>query len=305
LLLNQFDLAGLRFRFVSSTDLSCFIPERFKAFQSESINSEVNVTYVLANSLETSSHVADIIHNLLPIFARIPTDIADSQVNHLILSFFPFCDILTNCSEHANRVMLELRKNSAVISDFLRHSIDIFYTGDIVLYLAGSQINPTAFSSFLHDFDALMIHSSSVSFNGRAAIFLAMDEGGKTTAATLCEGGRVLSDDQNLFRKQTDGSWLAYGTPWTTFPPDPGSAVPAAFFLLEKADEFSLLKVGALELFSFLWDEHFSSRFMVPKVYQTKLFDLYNDLSASAPVYLMKFPKDYIDQEAIMKCLKN
>ena len=44
-------------------------------------------------------------------------------------------------------------------------------------------------------------------------------------------------------------------------------------------------------------------RMMIPKMYHTKILDLYISLASSAPVYLMKFPKDYIDQEAILKCL--
>jgi hypothetical protein len=201
-------------------------------------------------------------------------------------------------------VILELRRNSVVITDFEKHRMDFFYTEESQQFLAKSLIGPILFSVFLHDFDAVMIHSSCVSFGEKAAVFLAMDEGGKTTATSLCNGGRVLSDDQNVFRKQIDGSWLVYGTPWTTFPPDTGSSVPASFFLLEKSEEFSLRKLGPLELLSFLWDEHSSSRFMIPKVYQTMIFDLYKDLATSAPVYLMRFPKDYIDQEAILECLK-
>ena len=157
---------------------------------------------------------------------------------------------------------------------------------------------------FFHNFNAMLIHSSCVDFNGKAAVFLAMDEGGKTTAASLFANGRVLSDDQNLFRLQDDDSWRVYGTPWTTFEPNPGFSIPKAFFLLKKANEFSLKPLTKTELLAFLWNEHHKSRLMIPKHYHTKILDLMRNLSASAPVYLMSFPKDYVDQDAIIQCLE-
>lgn len=211
---------------------------------------------------------------------------------------------LADCEINARSASLEIRKNSVVITDFLKHRIDVFYSLRNLPMISNGKVDPLIFSSFLHDFDAVMIHCSCVSFYGRAAVFLAMDEGGKTTAVSLCKGGRVLADDQIIFRKQDDDSWLAYGTPWTTFPPDLGNAIPAAFFLLEKADEFSLTKLGSLELLAHLWNEHHKVRLPIPKFYHTKIMDLYRGLSSSAPVYLMKFSKDHIDQEAILKCMK-
>ena len=201
-------------------------------------------------------------------------------------------------------IALNIQRNSITVTDYLNHKINHFYSSGVEDNVRDGRIGLHQFSYILHKYNALMIHSSCVSFNGRAAVFLAMDEGGKTTAASLCKGERVLADDQIIFRKQDDDSWLAYGTPWTTFPPDPGHAVPAAFFLLEKADEFSLKKLGSRELFSFLWGEHKKARLLIPSMYQTVLFDLYRSLSSSAPVYLMKFPKDYIDQDAILECMK-
>ncbi|MCK5115150.1 MAG: hypothetical protein KAR44_01030 [Candidatus Aegiribacteria sp.] len=224
--------------------------------------------------------------------------------NSHILNFPPVRKLLEDCSNHGEQVTLEIRKHSLVIIDFLQHRMDIFYSRDNVHTIIEGRVDPLIFTPFLHDIRALIVHSSCVSFDGRAAVFLAMDEGGKTTAANLCKGGRVLADDQIIFRKQDDGGWLAYGTPWTTFPPDPDHAVPAAFFLLEKADEFSLTELSSRELFSFLWGEHFKIRFQIPSMYQTTLFDLYRELSSSASVYLMKSPKDYIDQDAILKCMK-
>ncbi len=151
--------------------------------------------------------------------------------------------------------------------------------------------------------NAVMIHCSCVSFDGHAAVFLAMDEGGKTTAARLCDNGTVVADDQTLFKKDDKDRWLAYGTPWTTFTPHPAPTLPRAFFLLEKADSFSLKPLASRELLASLWNEHSTLSFILPGCKREAMFDIYRNLATSVPAYLMKFPKDYIDQEAILKCL--
>lgn len=285
------------------TEMNCFDLERFQAFLSDSSISDVRVHYRLAEDFDTDSESEPNLMDLLPHFSLTLNDSTRHGENCGLSAFPPFLRTLKECVDHAPFVNLEIRGDSAVVKDYRRHRIDSFHTRSNANSLKDARVDPTVFSSFLHDFDAVLIHSSCVGFDGRAAVFLGMDDGGKTTAATLCGEGVVLSDDQNLFRKQSDGSWLAWGTPWTTFKPFTGSAVPGAFFLLEKAEEFSLHRVSSNELFSFLWDEHYPSRFMLPKIYQTRLFNLYRDLSRTAPAYLMRFPKDCVDRGAILKCL--
>jgi len=283
--------------------LGCMGLETIHRFDWDSSAKDVTVRYHLTTPENETGVPSRIRQTFLQ---RFNSCFATNNSNYLrcrVLNSPPLIEILEHCSGYPEFVTLELLENSAVVIDFVRHRMDVFYTAAYEPFLLETRIDPSAYSPFLHDFDALMIHSSCVSFGGRAAVFLAADEGGKTTAAGLCRGGVVLSDDQNLFRKQGDGSWLAWGTPWTTFEPNTGSAVPGGFFLLEKADEFSLRRVEPLELFTFLWNEHYPLRFMVPKVYQTRLFDLYRELASSAPAYILKFPKDHIDQEAILKCL--
>jgi len=293
----------VRFSILSDMEMNCFGLERFRAFFSDSSAIDVRVHYRLAEGSEADSEPESGIRDLLPFFSLTLHDSHCPGENCRLSSFPPLLQTLKECADHSSMVTLEIRADSAVVKDYSNHRIASFHTRDNAASLRNARVDPTVFSVFLHDFNALLIHSSCVSFGGMAAVFLAMDDGGKTTAADLCRDCSVLSDDQVLFRKHTDGNWLAYGTPWTRFEPNTGSAVPGAFFLLEKADGFSLQKLGPRELFSFLWDEHQAARFMVPKAYRTKLFDLYRDLSTAAPAYLMKFPKDHVDREAIVKCL--
>lgn len=295
----------MNFSLTVNSQLKCLQLSRFSPFINH-IECVPDVTiqiYIVCNN-DLFDNLPTFFRSLLNLFPITPNSLSDSSEDCLVLRSPKLREDLIRCVKHSEMVVLELREFSAVVTNYIDHRVDHHCASTVIDTLSIARIGPSFFSSFLHDFDSLMIHSSCVAFNGKTAVFLAMDDGGKTTAASLCHGGRVLSDDQNVFRKQIDGSWMVYGTPWTTFPPDPGSSVPASFFLLEKSEEFSLQKLGPLELLSFLWDEHSSSRYMVPKVYQTKIFDLFKDLATSAPVYLMKFPKDYIDQEAILECLK-
>ena len=223
--------------------------------------------------------------------------------NSKVFNSSPVRDILATYEYNTSHISLDIRLESVTIIDFIDRKINIFYSSNTKNLIAKARILQGNFSPFLFYIDALLIHCSCVNFNNHAAVFVAMDEGGKTTAASLCENGNVLSDDQILFKRNDNEEWLAYGTPWTTFEPNPGSATPKAFFLLEKSDKFSLTKLTSKELLAHLWNEHLNTRILIPKMYHTKILDLYISLASSAPVYLMKFPKDYIDQEAILKCL--
>lgn len=283
--------------------MNCFALDRFRCFLCNSPESDIRVHYTLAEEAEAGCEPPLCLRDLLPLFPATRSSFGDHEKDSGLHGSPPLLQTLTECADHKSMVTLEIRGDSVVVKDYRSHRIDSFHTRSNAVSLKNARVDPTVFSVFLHDFDALLVHSSCVSFEGRAAVFLAMDDGGKTTVAGLCSTGRVLSDDQNLFRRDPSGNWLVHGTPWTTFPANTGYAVPGAFFLLEKSDQFSLQRLGPRALFSFLWDEHYPSRFMVPKVYQTRLFDLYRDLSMSAPVYLMKFPKDHVDREAILKCL--
>lgn len=76
--------------------------------------------------------------------------------------------------------------------------------------------------SFYHqllDFDGMLLHSSAVVMDGRAYLFSAPCGTGKSTHTSLWLkefGDRVqlLNDDKPALRL-LDGTWYAYGTPWS------------------------------------------------------------------------------------------
>ena len=67
--------------------------------------------------------------------------------------------------------------------------------------------------------DVLQFHCSALAMDGRAYLFTAPSGTGKSTHARLWRqvfGPRVtmINDDKPLVRRQTDGSWRVYGTPY-------------------------------------------------------------------------------------------
>lgn len=68
--------------------------------------------------------------------------------------------------------------------------------------------------------DVLLFHSSALEMDGRAYLFTAPSGTGKSTHARLWRqvfGSRVtmINDDKPLLRRQPDGSWRVYGTPYS------------------------------------------------------------------------------------------
>lgn len=303
--MQYYRFAGINFCVEPGIGFRCFDLERFRAFEYEECIPDVSIAYTVTDSLDSSTLSQSSSRQELAKLLGTHPDALPRYMNDEILQCRQLHKLLKECSSHSEALTVQTRSDSVTVLDFQRKSMNVFYSSKTAHNIERSRIGSVPFSFFLCNFMAVMVHCSCYSFNGTAAVFLAMDEGGKTTAASLCSEGHMLSDDQNVFRRHTDGRWLAHGTPWTTFAPNPGSAVPGGFFLLKKADDFSLKRLGSKELFAFLWGEHYPVRITTPRPYQRKLLDLFSELSSSAPVYLMRFPRDFIDQKAILDCLKS
>jgi hypothetical protein len=74
-----------------------------------------------------------------------------------------------------------------------------------------------AFARNLLDFDGFQLHASAVEYRGRAYLFSAPCGTGVSTHAekwVRLFGARYLNDDKPALRWE-DGTWYAYGTPWS------------------------------------------------------------------------------------------
>lgn len=154
------------------------------------------------------------------------------------------------------------------------------------------------FCAFLPGFHALPIHSAGVVRGDRAALFLASDEGGKTTVLRLTTEGHLLSDDQNVVRHQGD-ELVAHASPFGQLTDGPGQAPLGGLFVLHHAQEFALAPFKPADLVKALWDEHLYYTTMLPRHSKMRAFELVYEMCHRVPAYRMSFPKDFVDWNAI------
>ena len=160
------------------------------------------------------------------------------------------------------------------------------------------------FSSFLPNFSAALLHSSGVIRNGKAALFLAPDDGGKSTVIGHSEGDPVLSGDHIILRKE-EGVFVAHGTPLGGMTSGPCSAGAGALFMLEKASHFRLDPISPRELLYNLWGEHRNYTFFLPKRLKKQAFQLLSEACYGIPCFKMRFSKNFVDWNAIDRVMGN
>jgi hypothetical protein len=195
-------------------------------------------------------------------------------------------------------VGLSLRHTTATIFDFARRELDTFYTPDQRDFLADCYVGPGIFAVFLPTFSAAMVHSSSLIRNDAAALFLAPDEGGKTTVVKHSTASTILGDDQIILRKEGD-AFMAHGTPWGLIANSFQQARVGGFFLLEQAERFELIPLKPVDALKHLWNEHLVYRLFLPRHLMVRAFEILYEACRQAPVYRMRFPKDCVDWDAI------
>lgn len=104
--------------------------------------------------------------------------------------------------------------------------------------------------------DILLFHCSSLELDGRAYLFTAPSGTGKSTHARLWRqvfGDRVtmINDDKPLLRRQPDGSWKVYGTPYggkDDLQTNTSQTI-CGIVLLERAPENHIERVSARDAF--------------------------------------------------------
>jgi len=68
---------------------------------------------------------------------------------------------------------------------------------------------------------------------------------------------------------------------------------------LEKASSFQIQPVSPSEVVQYLWAEHHNYTFFLPKHLKQWAFRFICDLCYRLPIYLMRFPRDHVDWNAI------
>jgi hypothetical protein len=157
---------------------------------------------------------------------------------------------------------------------------------------------PSLIVSFLPLFSALMVHCGGLVRGDKAALFLAVDDGGKSTALKLAPDGFVLSDDQVIVRKEA-GRFMAHATPLGLVTDGPGQAPVGALFVLDKSPHFRLERIRPADMVQTFWEDPGNHTRLLARDLKLKAFDLFHELCHQVPAYRMSFPKDYVDWEAV------
>jgi hypothetical protein len=205
---------------------------------------------------------------------------------------------LEQAREHADQLVVEMHQEAVTILDFSTHRADMFFNPDFGMQLRQHGIGPAMLAPFMPHFSAMLLHASAIVRNGKTALFLAPDEGGKTTAARLSPDGIILCDDQVLVR-QTHQGFQASGTPWGLYRNSKLQAPLCGLFLLEKSRHFAIDPLKPTELRRYLWEEHKNQLAILPMPLQSKASEIAIAISNSAPTWKLSFSKDAIDWEAI------
>lgn len=104
--------------------------------------------------------------------------------------------------------------------------------------------------------DIVLFHCSSLEMDGRAYLFTAPSGTGKSTHAALWrrvfgERVRMINDDKPLLRREPDGSWRVFGTPYggkDNLQQNISQTV-RGIVLLERGRENRIVRVSAREAF--------------------------------------------------------
>ena len=148
-------------------------------------------------------------------------------------------------------------------------------------------------ATLLH-FGALILHSSSICWNGAGIVFSAPSGMGKSTQAALWEqftGAEILNGDRTAIRI-TDGIWYAYGLPYagTSGIYRNESAPLKAIVALRQAKENHIRRIAGAEAFGYLYPEAMIHRW--DRQFESRAADLLLILISDIPVYLLECRPD-------------
>ncbi len=209
---------------------------------------------------------------------------------------------LDRCLGEPEFLRLELRWGRAILFDHARSELHYFYPESLLPRIAGPEMVASyrnLMAPFWPRFSAVMVHAAGLIRRGMAAIFLAPDEGGKSTLVGLCsERGGVLSDDHVVLRAEA-GRVRAHGSPCGKVTDGELSADLGAIFILEKAREFSICSIEADEVLSYLMDQHSRLFLSLPKNGRVKAFEVLAGACAQAGTFRLRFPRSFIDWQAV------
>lgn len=209
-------------------------------------------------------------------------------------------EILQRCLASPESMQIEMAWNRMIIRNYADNEIDLIYhperREDIAspLFVAGYR---NMVATFLPNFSAVMIHAAGVIHNGNAVVFLAPDEGGKTSVVEDLAIDPVLNDDHIILRQDKDSVIIAHATPLGKITSGPQFAKLGVFFLLEKAPRFDIIPIKPQYVLQYLWNEHLYFSYGFPKSLKVRAFEILASACHNAATYRVRLPKHFLTRD--------
>jgi hypothetical protein len=139
----------------------------------------------------------------------------------------------------------------------------------------------------------VLLHSSAIVHEGKSLVFIAPNEGGKSTISAN-SGKPVLSDDCVGVQGLADGGWLACATPWGRVHGKGEYPIEAMFFI-EKSDKFFCEPVSSIDTVKRVFSNLSLTFSDIDKSSDTildNILGVVTSLSMDVPAYRLGFRKD-------------
>jgi hypothetical protein len=210
-------------------------------------------------------------------------------------------EAIQHCMIEPELFHLSLSWNRLIIRNFAENEFHFFYHPKNKSEMA----DPMFIARFRNLISLSMVNCSSFLLHGAgavtkngAALFLAPDEGGKTTLIKKFAANEILSDDQVVVRLAKNKFYLC-GTPFGTMTCGPTKSKLGGIFIIKKSKKFKIVTAMPNDVLRFLWKESFFKIIVLPKMLRTHVFDLLYQLCRQIPGYYIHAPIDSLDFEAI------
>ena len=208
---------------------------------------------------------------------------------------YKIADLKVNIPDIGN---LKARAKAYEDSSFSENECDIILDEEKILnQIAGNNIlkrnsdiymlSGSMFYRQLLKHDGMMLHASTVKFDGKAYLFSGPCGIGKTTHTKLWEenfpDAVVINDDKPALRL-IDGMWIAYGTPWCGKDSinKNDSAPIAGICFLKKGDKNEIRNLEPIESIPLFIGQ--TVRSLGPKG-MNRMLELLDDILRKIPVY--------------------
>lgn len=157
-------------------------------------------------------------------------------------------------------------------------------TTELAEYLGTGAV----FAQYLLDYDGLYIHSSAVALNGKAYLFSAPSGTGKSThTEKWCRlfGARYINDDKPVLRL-LNGSWMAYGTPWSgkNDLSSPEGVPVGSVVVLQRGDKNEICRISAADALPLIMSQ---SLWRLQQDRMEKQLSLLDAFLKQVPVFLL------------------